>query len=66
MGWEVETEYAATYPRNHVFETEGGHIKEYDDTFDKERIHERHSSGSGYEIFSMVLKSQELNRITII
>ena len=49
---EPETEYAATYPRNHVMETEGGHLKEYDDTPDKERIHERHASGSGYEIFS--------------
>ena len=49
---EPETEYDATYPRNHVFETEGGHLKEYDDTPDKERIHERHASGSGYEIFS--------------
>ena len=49
---EPETEYAATYPRNHVFETEGGHLKEYDDTPDKERIHERRASGSGYEIFS--------------
>ena len=25
----------------------GGHLKEYDDTKDKERIHERHASGSG-------------------
>ena len=46
---EPETEYAVI--RNHVFETEGGHLKEYDDTPDKERIHERHASGSGYEIF---------------
>ena len=45
---EPETEYAATYPRNHVYETEGGHIKEFDDTIGKERIHERHTSGSGY------------------
>ena len=49
---EPETEYAATYPRNHVMETEGGHLKEYDDTPGKERIHERHASGSGYEIFA--------------
>ena len=48
---EPETEYATIYPNNHVFETEGGHLKEYDDTPDKERIHERHASGSGYEIF---------------
>ena len=47
---EPETEYAATYPRNHVYETEGGHIKEFDDTIGKERIHERHTSGTSYEI----------------
>ena len=48
---EPETPYDATYPYNHVMETEGGHIKEYDDTVDNKRIHERHASGSGYEIF---------------
>ena len=42
--------YDATYPYNHVYESEGGHIREMDDTPDAERIHERHSSGSGYEI----------------
>jgi hypothetical protein len=42
--------YDATYPYNHVYESEGGHIKEIDDTPSHERIHERHSSGSGYEI----------------
>ena len=44
------TPYDATYPYNHVYESEGGHIREMDDTPGKERIHERHSSGSGYEI----------------
>ena len=48
---EPETTYAASYPNNHVYETEGGHIREYDDTIDAKRIHERHASGSGYEIF---------------
>ena len=48
---EPETEYNATYPRNHVYESEGGHIREMDDTPGAERIHERHNSGSGYEIF---------------
>ena len=48
---EPETPYDATYPYNHVMETEGGHIREYDDTVGNKRIHERHSSGSGYEIF---------------
>ena len=47
---EPETPYDATYPYNHVYESEGGHIREMDDTPGKERIHERHSSGSGYEI----------------
>ena len=47
---EPETPYAAEYPHNHVYESEGGHIREMDDTPGKERIHERHASGSGYEI----------------
>jgi hypothetical protein len=47
---ELETTYAAVYPHNHVYETEGGHIREMDDTPDAKRIHERHASGSGYEI----------------
>ena len=51
--------YNAVYPYNHVFESESGHVREYDDSFtiDKDgvrtnhyRIHERHSSGTGYEI----------------
>ena len=44
--------YAAIYPNNHVYETEGGHLKEFDDTKDNERIHERHTTGTGYEIDS--------------
>ena len=47
---EPTTPYDALYPRNHVYESEGGHIKEFDDTPDKERIHERHTSGTGFEI----------------
>ena len=47
---EPATPYDALYPRNHVYESEGGHIKEFDDTPDKERIHERHTSGTGFEI----------------
>ena len=43
------------YPHNKVYETEGvdgktGHIKEYDDTAGYERIHERHSSGTFYQM----------------
>jgi hypothetical protein len=47
---EPETPYDATYPYNHVYESEGGHLREMDDTPGKERIHERHSSGTGYEV----------------
>ena len=47
---EPAVPYAAVYPRNHVYESEGGHIREMDDTPGSERIHERHASGTGYEI----------------
>jgi hypothetical protein len=47
---EPETSYNSSYPYNHVRETESGHIRELDDTVGAERIHERHTSGSGYEI----------------
>ena len=52
--------YSSVYPYNHVFESEQGHIKEYDDSWEYDsdtgqyhyytRIHERHKSGTGYEI----------------
>ena len=38
------------YPKNNVFETRKGHIKEYDDSDGAPRIHERHSSGTYYEV----------------
>ncbi len=47
---EPTTPYDAEYPYNHVYESEAGHIREMDDTPGKERIHERHASGTGYEI----------------
>ena len=47
---EPPSPYAAEYPFNHVYESESGHIKEFDDTDGAERIHERHTTGSGYEI----------------
>ena len=40
----------AVYPFNHVFESESGHIKEYDDTSGVERVGEYHKSGTFYEI----------------
>ena len=42
--------YAAVYPSNQVYESESGHIMEYDDTSGAERIHQRHRTGTSYEI----------------
>ena len=47
---EPEAPYDAEYPHNHVYESEAGHIREIDDTPGAERIHERHASGTGYEL----------------
>jgi len=42
--------YAAVYPFNQVYESESGHIVEFDDTEGAERIHIRHRSGTRFEI----------------
>lgn len=47
---EPVTPYNAKYPHNHVYESESGHIREYDDTPGYERIHEYHRSGTFYEV----------------
>jgi hypothetical protein len=47
---EPAVPYNAQYPYNHVYESEAGHIREIDDTEGAERIHERHATGTGYEI----------------
>ena len=47
---QPEKPYATVYPYNRVFESESGHIIEYDDTPDNERIHQRHKTGTSYEI----------------
>ena len=47
---EPEIPYAAEYPSNHVRQSESGHIEEWDDTTDKERIHTYHKSGSFKEV----------------
>ena len=44
--------YAAHYPYNHVYESESGHIREFDDTSGAERIYESHRTGTSYEIDS--------------
>jgi len=41
---------SAQYPFNHVFETESGHITEFDDTPGGERTYRQHSSGTYEEV----------------
>jgi GH24 family phage-related lysozyme (muramidase) len=41
--------YNATYPFNHVFMSESGHVMEFDDTEKKERTHLYHKSGTFVE-----------------
>ena len=49
--WSLpENTYATQYPYNHVYESESGHILEFDDTPDKERILLYHHSGTETEI----------------
>jgi len=47
---QPEIPYAAVYPYNNVYESESGHLMEYDDTSGAERIHQRHRTGTSYEI----------------
>lgn len=47
---EPVTEYSAKYPYNRVFESESGHLLEFDDTPNYERIQLAHKKGSFQEI----------------
>jgi len=42
--------FGAKYPYNKVFETESGHVQEFDDTPGQERIHTYHRAGTFQEI----------------
>ena len=46
---QPEIAYASQYPNNHVYESESGHILEFDDTSAAERIHLQHKTGSSIE-----------------
>ena len=49
-GWDQpEIAYAAKYPYNHVYESESGHILEFDDTPGAERVYLAHWGGSSIE-----------------
>jgi len=47
---EPDDPFAAVYPNNLVYETTAGHVKEYDNTPDAERIRELHKSGTFYQV----------------
>jgi len=47
---QPQAPYGAKYPFNKVFETEAGHVQEFDDTPGHERIHTYHRSGTFHEI----------------
>lgn len=46
---EPKSPFAPLYPLNHVFQSESGHVREYDDTPNAERIHIYHRKGSFIE-----------------
>tara|TARA_R100000458_G_C8278477_1_gene254662 strand:- start:3238 stop:4896 length:1659 start_codon:yes stop_codon:yes gene_type:complete len=48
---EPPTKFNARYPLNHVRQSESGHLEEWDDTPEHERLHKMHSSGTFEEIF---------------
>ena len=57
--WSLpENTYATEYPYGHVFESESGHILEFDDTPDKERILQYHHSGTETEITAAGTKNE--------
>ena len=47
---QPEIPYQASYPYNHTYESESGHIREFDDTPGHQRIYEAHRTGTSYEI----------------
>lgn len=47
---EPTSSYAAQYPYNHVYESESGHVQEFDDTPGHERYHLKHPSGTFVEV----------------
>lgn len=47
---EPASPYAPSYPFNHAYESEAGHVLEFDDTSGAERVHLAHTNGSYIEM----------------
>ena len=64
---QPEIPYAAVYPYNHVFESESGHIQEFDDTPGAERIYQTHLTGTSYEIdpYGTIVYLNKVNKYEI-
>ena len=54
------------YPHNHVYETENGHLQEFDDTEGKERYHRYHPSGTYEEIVNLNDNEQGVRTLKVI
>lgn len=57
---QPESPYNANYPYNHVYQSESGHVQEYDDTPNNERVHVYHKKGTFLEIDA---NGTQVNRI---
>jgi hypothetical protein len=69
LSWnEPGSQYAALYPKNHVMETAGGHVLEFDDTDGAERVNIFHKNGSFIEMHPdgrVVFRSRgSMNQVT--
>lgn len=56
---QPELDYETEYPFNHVYESESGHIEEYDDTPDHTRTHKYHKSGTYVETYENGDRTQQ-------
>jgi hypothetical protein len=65
---EPDDPYNTEYPFNRVMETVSGHVKEFDDTPNAERIRELHKSGTFYQVNpdGTVITHIVQNRYTVI
>lgn len=57
---EPDPAYDTEYPFNKVWETESGHVMEFDDTPGSERVHIAHRSGSFQEIYPSGTKVEKI------
>lgn len=57
---QPESPFNAQYPYNHVYQSESGHVQEFDDTPGNERVHTYHTRGTFNEVDA---NGTQVNRI---